>query len=82
MVNEIVNEIANEIVNTVLIYAVSLQSINLVLCIFYYYFQKIHILKGCSYGGGLVQLGELARLSEISPSLRNSYNNIMCSYEK
>lgn len=67
MVNEIVNEIANEIVNTVLIYAVSLQSINLVLCIFYHYFQKIHILKGCSYGGGLAKLDELARLSEISP---------------
>ena len=30
-------------------------------------------LKGCSYGGELAQLGELARLDEISPSLRNSY---------
>ena len=39
-------------------------------------------LRGCSYGGELVRLGGLARLSEISPSLRNSYRNIMCSYEK
>ena len=39
-------------------------------------------LRGCSYGGELAQLGGLARLSEISPSLRNSYKNIMCSYEK
>ena len=40
------------------------------------------ILRGCSYGGELARLGGLARLVEISPSLRNSYKNIMCSYEK
>ena len=39
-------------------------------------------LRGCSYGGELARLGGLARLSEISPSLRKSYKNIMCSYEK
>ena len=39
-------------------------------------------LRGCSYGGELARLAGLARLSEISPSLRNSYKNIMCSYEK
>ena len=39
-------------------------------------------LRGYSYGGELARLGGLAHLSEISPSLRNSYKNIMCSYEK
>ena len=39
-------------------------------------------LRGCSYGGELARLDELARLSEISPSLRNSYKSIMCSYER
>ena len=49
---------------------------------------KWNLLWGCSYGGelawlgGLARLGRLARLGEISPSLRNSYKNIMCSYEK
>ena len=38
--------------------------------------------RGCSYGCELAHLGGLARLSQISPSLRNSYKNIMCSYEK
>ena len=38
--------------------------------------------RGCSYGGELARLGGLARLGEISPSLRNAYKNIMCSYEK
>ena len=38
-------------------------------------------IRGCSYEGELVRLGGLARLVEISPSLRNSYKN-MCSYEK
>ena len=42
----------------------------------------LHSLRGCSYGGKLTRLGGLARLSEVSPSLRNSYKNIMCSYEK
>ena len=28
------------------------------------------MLKGCSYGGELAQLGRLACLSEISPSLK------------
>ena len=37
---------------------------------------KNYIEKGCSYGG------ELAHLVEISPSLRNSYKNIMYSCEK
>ena len=40
------------------------------------------IFRSCSYGGWLIQLGGLARLGEISPSLWNSYKNIMCSYEK
>ena len=39
-------------------------------------------LRGCSYGGELAWLGGLARLGEISPSFRNSYENITCSYEK
>ena len=39
-------------------------------------------LRGCSYGGELARLGGLARLGEISPTLRNSYKYIMCSYEK
>ena len=39
-------------------------------------------LRGCSYGGELARLGGLARVSEISPSLRNFYKNIKCSYEK
>ena len=38
-------------------------------------------LRGYSYGGELARLSGLARLSEISPSLRNSYKNIMCSYK-
>ena len=38
--------------------------------------------RGCSYGGELARLGGLARPSDISPSLRNSYKNIMCSYEE
>ena len=38
-------------------------------------------LKGYLYWGELAQLGGLACLSEISPSLRNSYKNVMCSYE-
>ena len=33
----------------------------------------------CSKGGELDQLGELVHLGEISPSLRNSYRNMMCS---
>ena len=40
------------------------------------------LLRACSYGGELARLSGLARLSEISPSLRNSYKNIMYSYEK
>ena len=39
-------------------------------------------LWGCLYGDGLARLGGLAHLSEISPSLGNSYKNIKCSYEK
>ena len=39
-------------------------------------------LRGCSYGGELARLGGLARLGEISRSLRNSYKNKMCSYKK
>ena len=37
--------------------------------------EKISIM-GCSYEGELARLGGLARLGEISPSLRNSYKNI------
>ena len=39
-------------------------------------------LKGCLYEGELARLGGLAHLGDISPSLRNSYKNMMCSYEK
>ena len=35
-----------------------------------------------SFEGELARLDGLASLGEISPSLRNSYKNIMCSYEK
>ena len=42
----------------------------------------IETLRGCSYGGELARLAGLAHLSEISPSLRNSYKNIVCSYGK
>ena len=34
-------------------------------------------LRGCSCGGKLVRLGGLARLGEISPTLRNTSKNIM-----
>ena len=34
-------------------------------------------LRGCLYGGELVQLGGLAHLGEISPSLRNSNENML-----
>ena len=33
-------------------------------------------IRSCSYGGELARLGVLACLCEISPSLRNSYENI------
>ena len=39
-------------------------------------------VRGFSFGGELTQLGGLARLGGTSPSLRNSYENIMYSYEK
>ena len=42
----------------------------------------IACIRGCSYGGELARLGGLTRLGEISPTLRNSYKYIMCSYEK
>ena len=42
----------------------------------------LSVLRGCLYGGELAWLGGLALLGEILPSLRNSYKNIMCSYEK
>ena len=44
--------------------------------------ERKKLLRGCSYGGELARLGGLGRLSEISPSLRNSNKNIMYSYEK
>ena len=46
------------------------------------WYEQEQYLRGCSYGGELARLSELAHLGEISPSLRNSYKNIMCSYEK
>ena len=50
---------------------------------FLFWISKISIpLRGCLYGGELVQLGRLACPGEISPSLTNSYKNIMCLYEK
>ena len=36
-------------------------------------------VRGCSYGSELAWLGRLARLGEISPSLRNYYKHIMRS---
>ena len=45
-------------------------------------FCKKSVFRGCSYGAELARLGGLARLSEILPSLRNSYKNIKCSYKK
>ena len=35
------------------------------------------IFRGCSYKGELTRSGGLARLGDISPSLRNFYKNIM-----
>ena len=35
------------------------------------------IVRGCSYGGELVRLGGLTHLGKISPSLRNSYKNVI-----
>ena len=46
------------------------------------FFIEFRTPRGCSYGGVLAQLGGLANLGQTSPSLRNSYTNIMCSYEK
>ena len=46
------------------------------------FFIEFRTPRGCSYGGALAQLGGLANLGQTSPSLRNSYTNIMCSYEK
>ena len=39
-------------------------------------------LKMAEYGGEVARLDGLACLGEISPSLRNSYKNIMRSHEK
>ena len=39
-------------------------------------------LYGCLYRGDLAQLGGMAQLGEILPSLRNSYKGMICSYEK
>ena len=47
--------------------------------------QNFHILSSFRhflYGGELARLGGLAHLGEISPSLRKSCKNIMCSYGK
>ena len=43
-------------------------------------YKKETSIRGCSYGGELAKLGGLGHLGEISPSLRNSYKNIMRSY--
>ena len=48
---------------------------------------KEHVLikflfRGFSYGGELAQLGGLAHLGEISPSLRNYHKNMLCSFKK
>ena len=44
---------------------------------------EVHVrIRSCSYGGDLVRLGGLAHLGQISPSLRNSFKRIMCSYEE
>ena len=39
-------------------------------------------IRGCSYGGEVTWLGGLAYLSKVLPSSRNSYKNVMFSYEK
>ena len=39
-------------------------------------------LRGYSYGIAQTRLSGLAHLGEVSRSLRNSYKNMMCSYEK
>ena len=39
-------------------------------------------LTSCLYGGELARLGGLAHLGEILPSLRNSFKNRMCSYDR
>ena len=39
-------------------------------------------LTSCLYGGELARLGGLAHLGEISPSLRNSFKNRTCSYDR
>ena len=46
------------------------------------WYEQEQYVRGCSYGGELARLSGLAHLGEISPSLRNSYKNMMCSYEK
>ena len=43
-------------------------------------YKKETSIRGCSNGGELAKLGGLGHLGEISPSLRNSYKNIMRSY--
>ena len=54
-----------------------------VFCYFHLFEKNASIrVRGSSYGGELVRFDRLAHLSEISSSLRNSYKNIMCSYEK
>ena len=54
----------------------------LVMCVMKYVKGALLGLRGCSYGGELARLGGLARLGEISPSLKNSYKYIMGSYKK
>ena len=44
--------------------------------------QLLKYEEGDLIGRWAGRLGELANLGKISPSLRNSYENIMCSFEK
>ena len=41
----------------------------------------LHILRGCSYGGGLSRLTGLARLAEILPFYKNVLKKKLCSYD-
>ena len=45
-------------------------------------YKETSYVKDRDCGGELSRLGRLTHLGEISLSLRNSYKNIKCSYEK
>ena len=60
-----------------------LLDITLVLNVLYKWdYFSLNVLTSYLYGGELARLGGLAHLGEISPSLRNSFKNRMCSYDR